>query len=471
MTHVVVVGGGITGLAAAYTLAHTDEGTLHVTIVEASDKLGGKIRSREFAGNTVDLGPEAFVARVPEARSLCEALGLEEELVAPTTGKTYVWTRGRLRAFPEGLVLGIPTSPWTIARSGILSPVGVARAALDILLPRSALPPDPSITQVIGPRFGREVVERLVEPLLGGIHAGCADRLSLASVAPQLAATAKQHRSLMLGLRAARSPKEAKAAPLLLGVRGGLGRMVDRLCDALDGVDVRSGTQATSLSLLPDGRYRLSCDPGSPIVADTIILTTPSWATARIVRGIAPKLSAQLEEIASASVVTVLLAYPISAFSRPIEGNGFLVPRVDGRLLTACTFCTNKWPHVRSSEYIIMRCSVGRYRDERVQHLDDGTLVNHLHSELVQALGLQERPHKWLVTRWEQAIPQYATGHQARVAEIEASLAHWPGLVLAGASYHGVGISSCIQDGIRAAAQVQSSLAGREGPVRDPMPR
>lgn len=459
MGHIVVLGGGITGLAAAYALVHAGEDASHVTIVEADDHIGGKIRTRSFAGVSVDLGPEAFVARVPEVRALCQALGLEEELSAPAARKTYVWTRGRLRALPEGLVQGIPTSPWPIARSGILSPVGLARASLDMLLPRSALPPDPSITQVIGPRFGREVVERLVEPLLGGIHAGRADLLSMASAAPHLAIAAKRHRSLMLGLRSARPPKEAKAAPMLLGVTGGLERLVDRLRAALDGVDARTGTRAIALSGLPGERYQVFLDHGSPLVADAIILATPSWATARITQDIAPEVSSRLDDIRYASVVTALLAYPAPAFSRPIEDSGFLVPRVDGHLLTACTFCTNKWPHVRSDGKIIVRCSAGRWGDERALQLDDETLVNHLHGELAQALGIRERPQEWLVTRWKRAIPQYEVGHQARVAEIEAALAPRPGLILAGSSYHGVGISSCIQDGAQAAQRARTYLA------------
>lgn len=460
MKHIVVLGGGITGLSAAYTLAQAGGDALRVTIVEADKRIGGKIRTRSFADASVDLGPEAFVARVPEARAMCRALGLEEDLSAPTASKTYIWTRGRLRALPEGLVYGIPTTPWAIARSGLLSPAGIVRAGLDMLLPRSSLPPDPSITQVIGPRLGSEVVERLVEPLLGGIHAGRADRLSMASVAPHLAAAAGQHRSLMLGLRpAARPLKEAKAAPMLLGMAGGLERLVHRLCDALDGVEIQTGTCATALSPLPGGGYRVFLDRSAPMIADAVILATPSWATARIVQDIAPGISSRLNDISYASVVTVLLAYPAPAFTRPAEDSGFLVPRVDGHLLTACTFCTNKWPYIRSDEKIIVRCSAGRWGDERALQLDDESLVDHLHGELARALGIREYPLERLVTRWERAIPQYEAGHQARVAEIETALARWPGLVLAGASYHGVGISSCIQDGARAAHHARAYLA------------
>lgn len=462
MAHYVVVGGGITGLVAAYTLAHASgDVPQRVTLIEAEERLGGKIRSRPFAGTTVDLGPEAFVVRVPEARALCIALGLEEDLVAPATSKAAVWTRGRLRPLPDGLVYGVPTSAGGIARSGILSCGGVVRAGLDLFLPRTELPPDPTVTQVIAPRFGREVVERLVEPLLGGIHAGHADRLSMAAVAPHLATAAQQHRSLMRGLRASLPPKEAKAAPLLVSIVGGLERLVDRLRAALEGAEMRTGTRVVSMTRQSDGRYRLLCDDGAALVADGVALAVPAWEAARIVRAMVPELSSQLEALVYASVTTVLLAYPASAFPRPLDGSGFLVPRIEGRLLTACTICTTKWPHVYAPDSIIVRCSAGRWGDERALHLDDDALVEQLHRELIQAMGVQERPRERLVTRWPQAIPQYETGHQARVAEIETTLALWPGLVLAGASYHGVGISSCIQEGARAAACMRTALAGQ----------
>jgi protoporphyrinogen/coproporphyrinogen III oxidase len=460
MPHIAVVGGGITGLSTAYHLIHTSEGVpLQVTLIEASDRLGGKIRTERFAGTAIDLGPEALVARVPQVRALCRELGLEEDLVAPATGKTYLWTRGRLRPFPDGLVFGVPTSAGAIARSGILSLAGVARAGLDLLLPRSHWPSDPSITQVIGSRFGREVVERLVEPLLGGIHAGRADRLSLASVAPYLAIAAKQHRSLMRGLQSTRPAKEGGSSPVLLTVAGGLERLVERLHKALAGVDIRTGTHVLSITPLPDGRYRLLCDSGSAVVADGVVLAVPSWAAADIVRETAPELATRLASIAYASVVTVTLGYPTSAFPKPLNGSGFLVPRIDGRLLTACTWCTNKWPHLRSSTAIILRCSAGRWGDDRALQLDDDALIEQLQGELVQSMGIRGHPNEWLITRWKRAIPQYEVGHQARVAEIEAALAGWPGIILAGAPYHGVGIASCIQDSELAASLLRTHLA------------
>ncbi len=456
MVHHVVVGGGITGLAAAYALTRgSRDSSQQVTLVEAEERPGGKLRSSTFAGATVDLGPESFVAAVPEMKALCTALGLEEAIVAPSASKAAVWTRGRLRPFPDGLVHGVPTSAGAIARSGILSPGGIMRAGCDLFLPRTELPPDPTVTQVIAPRFGREVVERLVEPLLGGIHAGRADRLSMAAVAPHLATAAQRHRSLMQGLKAARAPKGTKAPSMLVSIAGGLERLIDRLLAALESVEVHTGTPVVSVTRQADGRYCVLCEHDITLVADDIMLAVPASEAAKILRAMAPELSSRLEALAYASVTTVLLAYATSAFPRPLDCSGFLVPRYEGKLLTACTVCTTKWPHIRAADMTIVRCSTGRWGDERALHLDDDALVEQIQHELTQALGVQERPRERIVTRWPQAIPQYETGHQARVAEIEAALTSWPGLVLTGASYHGVGLSSCVQDSARAVASLR----------------
>lgn len=462
MAHIAVIGGGITGLTAAYDLMRNSEGIPpQVTVIEAGDRLGGKIRTEPFVGLEVDLGAEALVAWVPAARALCRELGLEEALEVPATSKAYLWTRGRLRAAPDGLVYGVPTSVSAVARSGALSFRGLARAGLDILAPRQPLPPDPSVMQVIGSRVGREVVERLVEPLLGGIYAGRADHLSLEAVAPSLAAAAKQRRSLILGLASLRPDRATPSSPMLVSITGGMKRLIERLRQALVGVTVRTGTQVRAIVPLPDGRYQVQCEPGPPLVVDGALLTAPSWAVAEMTQRMAPALAARLASIAYASVVTVTFGFAASALPRPFDGSGFLVPRVDGRLLTACTWCTNKWPYFQRSPLLIVRCSAGRYGDIRALELADDALAERLQGELAQATGLSGPPAARVVMRWERAIPQYEPGHHARVAEIESALASWPGMILAGAPYHGMGIASCIQDAARAAAQMRAHLATR----------
>jgi oxygen-dependent protoporphyrinogen oxidase len=425
--NVAVVGGGITGLTAAYRAAQAGH---RVTLFEAGDRLGGKLITSEFDGRPVDEGPDAFLARVPHAVELCRELGLADELVAPATGQAFVWTRGRLRPLPEGLVLGVPTDLPALARSGILSWAGMARAGLDVVLPASRLGDDPSVAAVVTARFGREASERLVEPLLGGIHAGRADGLSLASTAPQLAAS--QHRSMLLGLRGTRPSLDG---PVFLSLQGGMGRLAECLAERIEqaGVDVRLGHP---LAALP--------------AADMVVLTTPARATAALLDPVSPDAAAELRRIPHASVVLATLAYPAHAFPAPLAGSGFLVPRVDGKLMTACSFGSNKWPHWSRPGQVVLRVSAGRAGDERAMALSDEDVVAALHTELGQALGVTSPPTARRVTRWVDGFPQYAPGHAARVARIEAALARDAARVrLAGAALHGVGIPACIASASR----------------------
>jgi len=431
---VAVLGGGITGLATAWCLRQTAP-DLAVALYEAGDRLGGKIRTASLAGVPVEEGPDTFLARVPWAVELCRRLGLEDDLVEPATSRAYVWARGALRPLPPGTVLGVPARLGPLARSGIVSPAGLARAAFDLALPRRSQGEDPSVAVVVGGRFGREVVDRLVEPLIGGIHAGRADRLSLTAVAPQVAGAAASNRSLMVGLRRmAPSP----GGPVFLAVRGGMGRLVDRLVERLDGVEVRLRTPVSSLDELDAG---------------AVVCTLPAPAAARLLPGPA---AADLAGIPCASVATATLAYPESALARPLDGSGFLVPGIDGRLMTACTWTSAKWPASKPEGLVLLRPSAGRAGDDRALSLDDDTLVDRLHAELVDAMGLRARPVAWLVSRWPSAFPQYDVGHQARVERIDAALP--PGVVLAGAPYRGVGIAACIRDAERAAAKAVAAV-------------
>lgn len=454
--NVVVVGGGITGLTAAWRVQQArPDARLHV--LEASDRWGGKIRAAEVGGVTVDVGPDSFLARVPWARQLCLDLGLADELVAPATGRAYIWVRGRLRPLPDGLVLGVPAGIAPLLRSGLLSPLGIARAGLDVLLPRRSRADDPSVADVVGGRLGREVVERLVEPLLGGIHAGRADRLSLRSVAPQIADVADRHRSLILGLRAQRrSAPPPSADPVFLSLTGGLHRLPEHLRARLadGGATLTTGTTVERLESLAGGGWRVSCSTGQPIHADAVVVAVPAHAATRLLAEVVPTAADGLRPVHHASVAVVTLSYPAGALDRKPDGSGFLVPRVEGRLMTACTFLDAKWPALVLPGRVLVRCSAGRLGDDRALQLDDDELATRLHGELTEAVGASARPLDVHVARWTDGFPQYEPGHAARVARIEAAVATRPGLVLAGAPYRGLGIAACVRDGNDAAVAV-----------------
>lgn len=432
MTKVAVVGGGITGLAAAYTLAQAGR---EVTIFEAGDRLGGRILTEEVDGRPVDLGPDAFLARVPHGLDLCRRLGLADEIVHPAAEGAAIWHGGDLKKLPSGLVLGAPTGPGDLAAlvtSGLLTPAGAARAALDLVLPATSWSADPTVGEVVSARLGDEVFTAVVDPLVGGIHAGPSAELSAKAAAPQLAA-ATASRSLMNGLREGRASSEA---PLFASLRGGMGRLVERLAD-----DLRRAGVTVSLNTPVD---RAPVDG----FAATVV-TTPAPAAAALV---SPDAAAELEAVEYASVALAVFVYPATALSRPLEGTGFLVPAGEGTLLTACSFGSNKWPHWAAAGDVVLRASAGRWGDTRALALDDGELAERLHDELASAVGLTDVPRTMRVTRWLESFPQYRPGHLDRVTRAEAALARdLPTVFLAGAGYRGVGIAACISSGEAAA--------------------
>jgi oxygen-dependent protoporphyrinogen oxidase len=464
VTHVrdvAVVGGGITGLAAAWELSGRTAGDdpARVTVLEAGARLGGKIDTLELAGQPVDAGPDAFIARVPDAVALCQELGLGDELISPATNAALIWTRGQLRRLPDDTALGVPTRLRTLAASKIVSIGGVARAGLDLVLPADRSTDDRSVAALVDSRLGREVRERLVDPLLGGIHAGSTEHLSLAATAPQLDVARCEHRSLQRGLRPSAREPAAAPDPVFLTPRGGLRRLVEGLATQLAGrgVEQRTGVPVEKLDR-SDGRWQLSTPQGF-VEADAVILAVPSFVAADLVAPLLSGAASELGAIEHASVVLVTLAYPAAAVSMTPGVSGFLVPRVDGRLMTACTWLSAKWPHVRRPGQILLRVSAGRSGDERALDLADDELVARLRTELDDAMGITAPPDAVTVGRWPRAFPQYQVGHLERVAGIQAALAPQPGLAVAGASYEGVGIPACIGQGRRAARAVLDQLA------------
>jgi oxygen-dependent protoporphyrinogen oxidase len=424
-----VVGGGITGLAAAFFL---EEAGHYVTLYEADRTLGGKIHTVDLHGRPLELGPDAFLARVPEAVDLCRAVGLGDDLLAPATGVAHVWQRGRLRRLPEGLVLGIPSDVLAVARSGVLSPAGLLRAALEPLLPGRPLDHDATVAEVVAGRFGPEVLERLVDPLVSGINAGDTRRLSVDATTPQLAALARGHRSLVLGARnvaAARRPGD----PIFLTVPDGLRRLVRALRDRLVHADVRTEAPVTSLT---------------DLAAEAVVLAVPAFAAAELLSERAPAAAEGLGSIEYASVVLTVLAYPAGAVGRSLDGSGFLVPRREGRLMTACSWASAKWPHWAREGEVLLRVSAGRAGDSRALDLDDDTLVERLHAEVAEAMAITAPPLWSQVARWPRSFPQYPVGHLQHVDAIEAALP--PDIQVAGAAYRGVGIPACIASARRA---------------------
>lgn len=455
-----VAGGGIAGLAAAWQLS-SRPGT-RVTVFEPG-RIGGKLQTSEFAGRPVDEGPDAFIVRSPEAVQLCSELGIGD-LVAPAAGRTLLWNGDRLRPIPPGLVLGVPGRLGPVVRSRLLSPAGIVRAGLDLVLPPTRIGEDISVGELVGSRFGRQVARRLVEPLLGGIHAAPLDALSTAVVAPHVLAAARSSRSLLLGLRkVAAGPGTASAGsagPVFLTPRGGTATLVERLEKVLAerGVEFRSDPVA-GIGAAP-GTARVSTTGGGTSDFDGAVLAVPAPAAVQILGPLAPS---GLDGIAFTSVALLTVFVPASQWSPPAGFNGLLVTSESRRLMTACSFYTNKWPDPPSEPAgTILRISAGRHGDDRIDHLDDSAVVSRLIEEISSAVGTPIRPSATRLSRWPSSFPLYRVGHAQAVQRIHAEIAERAAgcLALAGASYGGAGIPACIRSGREAAASV---LAGASG--------
>jgi protoporphyrinogen/coproporphyrinogen III oxidase len=437
---VVVVGAGVAGLTAARDLVRAGR---RVLVLEGSPAAGGKLRRASVAGVVVDVGAEAMLARRPEGVALAAELGIE--VVHPTAATSRVWSRGALRPLPRSL-MGVPFDLDELAASGVLSDAGLARARVERIGP--APEGDVSVGDLVAERLGAEVVERLVEPLLGGVYAGRARRISTAAAVPQLLTMAR-HGSL-LDQASSVVPSDT---PVFAGIAGGMGRLAEALAD---GLEVR--TAATVRAVERDGHgWRLTV--GSAAAPETVraralVLATPAAPTARLLDEIAPDAARELATIEAASVAVVTHAFDASAVEDLGDRSGFLVPPLEGRSIKAGTFSFAKWDWVREagSGLALLRTSSGRHGEEATLQAPDEALVATSLAELAALVGVTARPVDSHVQRWGGGLPQYAVGHVDLVARVRTALP--PGLMVCGAAYDGVGIPAVIGSAHRAAAEL-----------------
>jgi len=490
--HVVIVGGGIAGLAAAFFLR--DE-KVRVTVLEGSPRLGGKLSVSEVAGVAVDEGAEALLVTRPEGTALIDQVGLAGDRVEPGTTSSAIWTLGALRPLPRHQFMGVPSDLAELARSGLVSDEGAARASQDLELPPSVRDGDVPVADYVGARLGVEVVDRLVDPLLGGVYAGRSADLSFDATMPALAAAARHYRSLAEAAGSLlpppvpvpaggqdRGPPGARSGgSVFTTLAGGLGLLPAFLAKA-SGAEVRTNSMTRVLSPAPAGPgagpgWRLTVGSAAAeelIDADAVILAVPARPAARLLAEV-PGASAAvtaLGEIGYASMAIVTLAFPRSAFPGAFPGgglatlgwSGYLVPAVDGRAVKAVTFSTVKWPHLAAAAapgvepLEIVRCSVGRIGEEALLQRADEDLGALAAAELAAATGVRGAPVAHRVSRWGGALPQYTVGHLDRVARIRAAVAAQPGLAVCGAAYDGVGIPACVATARAAAGQVTGYL-------------
>jgi oxygen-dependent protoporphyrinogen oxidase len=493
--HVVIVGGGISGLAAAFYLR--DE-PVRVTVLEGTPQPGGKLSVSEVGGVAVDEGAEALLVTRPEGTALIAEAGLGDQRTAPGPTSSALWTLGALRPLPRRQFMGVPSDLAELARSGVLSGDGVARARQDLELPPTERDGDVPVAGYVGARFGAEVVDRLVDPLLGGVYAGRSAELSFDATLPALAAASRKHRSLAeaaasllppppAGTSAPAGPPQAAVPGTRAGgsvftsLAGGLGTLPAYLAKA-SGATVRTSAVVRELAPAAAG-WRLTVGSAAAperVDADAVIIAVPARPAGRLLATVpgASAAVAALGDIRYASMAIVTLAYPRSAFPAPglaaLGWSGYLVPAVDGRAVKAVTFSSVKWPHLAvagpggSGALEIVRCSVGRVGEEALLQRSDDELAALAAAELAEATGVRGGPAARRVSRWGGALPQYTVGHLDRVAAIRAAVAAQPGLAVCGAAYDGVGVPACVATARSAVSQVLAFLAARPQPGRGP---
>ncbi|MEJ8306168.1 protoporphyrinogen oxidase [Saccharibacillus sacchari] len=497
---IIVLGGGISGLASAFYLSKQakEQGlSLEIILVEESEQLGGRLRTENREGCLIEKGPDSFIARKTAILDLTAELGLTGELVPtnPDAKTSYILHKGKMHPMPMGFILGIPTKLSPFIRTGLISPIGKLRAALDLVLPKKQGAEDEALGDFIERRLGKEVLERITEPLLAGIYAGDTRSLSLKATFPQFKAMEEREGSLIKGMarggrpkagrapssgsgsvpvgsRASSMPAQTGRAPALSGklagsmflsYQGGLSALVERLEQQLrdSGVDVITGACAASLVKKDLYSYEVTLGNGQCLTADGVICALPAFEAARLLNKEVPTAQ-RLEEIDYVSVANIALAYRTSDLNISFERSGFLVPRKEGRLITACTWSSTKWQHVAPEGQTLLRTYIGRSGAQEWTSMEDGELIEAAQRDLRELTGLDTVPQWAEVSRCLSAMPQYPVGHVEMMNEVRSDLEKsLPGVLLCGAGYNGVGIPDCVAGGRNAAEKLLQGLPAR----------
>ncbi len=464
MTRLLIIGGGVAGLSAAYfALTRSPTPPDEVILLEKGHRWGGKITTERVDGFVIEGGPDTFLALKPWGMALARELGIAHRLQGsnPKQKATYILHRGRLHPLPGGLTMMIPTDFGGMLRTGLISWPGKLRMGLDFLLPPAKSPGEESLGRFVSRRLGREAYEALIEPLMSGIYAGDGDRLSLQATFPYLRELEVKHGGLIKGALAAKRArgKQGKATPgsrsMFVTPQTGLAELVEALVARLRelGADLRLGVEVVGLEKTSK-QYSVISNQGAALEADRLILATPAYASARLLRPHDPELASLLDAIPYASTATISLAYRLADIPRPLDGYGYVIPRREGREALACTWTSTKFPHRAPEGMALLRVFVGRAGQEKAIAWTEEGLLAIAREELRLTLGVTAAPLLHRVFIWPRAMPQYNVGHPARVGRILAGLDRWPGLALAGAAYHGIGIPDCIHSGEMAVGRV-----------------
>ena len=466
MKQVAIIGGGISGLTAAFHLekARALGADLHYSVIEAGQRLGGSMYSDRVEGCLVEAGPDSFLTEKPWALTLCKELGIDDQLIGSNDAqrKTYIVVNNRLIAMPDGLMFMVPTKLVPTAMSPLFSWGTKVRMAQELLHPPRPMENDETVGELVERHFGAQVVDRLADPLLSGVYGGDANKLSARAVLPRFVEMEEKYGSLSKAMLASHNKMRAMAGkqpprPLFSSLKDGMQQMVDAIVARLDRSALRLRTRVRAV--YPQGeRWRLAIDMGGNETFDAVILATPANVAGALLEAVDRDLADDLLGVTYSSSVTVTLGYHMDQLKHLPPGFGFLVPRSEGRRMLACTFVHNKFPHRAPADKGILRCFLGGARDEAVLNLTDDEIVDTVRKELREIVKLETRPMFDRVYRWRGAMAQYESGHIARIARIEKRLKDILGLEVAGNAYHGIGVPDCIREGMNAANAVVQTL-------------
>lgn len=458
---VVIIGGGITGLTAAYYLqkeALLQNLPFEVKLIEASHRLGGKLQTVVQDGYVIERGPDSFLERKQSAVRLAKEVGIADRLINNSAGQSFVVANQQLYPMPGGSIMGIPTELVPFITTRLFSVAGKVRAAADLIIPRSNMKGDQSLGHFFRRRVGDEVLENLIEPLLSGIYAGDIDQLSLMSTFPQFYQVEKNHRSLILGMRKGKTPQQSNNPTssskkgIFLTVSTGLQSFIEAIEAKLQPHSVMKGYRVESIKKLGEG-YEMELNSKERILADSIIVAVPHHTAASIFSQY--EYFSVFKHVPATSVATVALAFPKEAIKKDIDGTGFVVSRNSDFSITACTWTHKKWPHSTPEGKVLLRCYVGRPGDETIVDLSDDEIINIVLDDLNKIMNITAKPELSVVTRWKDSMPQYTVGHKDRINDVTEKMSEeLPGVFLAGSSYQGIGVPDCIDQAEAAVKKV-----------------
>jgi oxygen-dependent protoporphyrinogen oxidase len=480
MKKIVIIGGGIGGLATAYFLKELSIargfGGLELTVVEKGERLGGNIRTEKTDGFLLEAGPDCFLSEKPWAMALCKRLGLEEKLLPTNEGqKTFVLSGGTLHELPEGVILMVPTKILPLVTSSLITLRGKLRMALELFVPKRRKKGDESLGDFVRRRLGKEALEKIAEPLVAGVHAGDPDTMSIQSSFPKFVELEQEYGSLIRGMlarigemrrarkRAAQAEKLGAAGSrvtMFMTLKGGLKELVDALIAEIERprwTSIMTGGKVADI-VKTDDIYEVLLEDELPLYADIVVVATPSYVASGLLESIDGELADRLLTIPYVSTATVSVAYKKSDVKRPLEGFGFVVPKTENRRIMAATWSSVKWSYRAPEDMVLIRCFVGGAKKSELVFKSDEEMTGIVREELRDIMGIDAEPVVTRIYRWKDAMPQYTIGHAERVAEIEALAARHPGLYLTGSAYRGIGISDTVREAEGTAKKVLDFL-------------